>query len=94
MTDHDDVLFFDELRWRLSNINPNVPTATPQPLTDLTAETLLVADVVAVEAERDDWRQIAESYRELAQICIEAAARHYQTANRLTRENRALRALL
>jgi hypothetical protein len=94
MDEKDDSVFFDELRWRLSNINPNIPEPTQQLPPDLTAETLLVHDVLQLEAQVRDWQASSNAYRELAQIAIEAAARHYANAVRVTRENKALREFL
>lgn len=90
----DDRVFFDELRWRLSNINPNVPRPSGAEAADSSPQSLLYADIIDSEHRAAEWEGIAKSYRELAQICIEAAARHYATAVRLTRENKALRELL
>lgn len=89
----DEVAFF-ELQWRLSNINPNIPAPLHQPLIDLKPETLLMQDIVALEHQVAEYKAIVESYRELSQICLEAAARHYNNCIKLTRENKVLRELL
>lgn len=92
--DREDMPTVDELRWRLSHINPNIPTASGAVVTKWNGENLLFADVIDLEHRCVEWERIAQSYRELAQIAIEAASRHYQAAVKLTRENRALRELL
>ncbi len=95
MSDRDDEeVTLLELQWRLSNVNPNEPRPFPAEPVDGRAESLLVNDVARLEWQIEEWRGIVQAYRDLSQICIEAAARHHQTANRLNKENQALRRLL
>lgn len=71
-----------EIIWRLSQVNPNVP----RPQTGLSLDIDPHAfDVLQLEHCIEEWHNIAESYRELAQLAIEAAARHYNLSNTLTK---------
>lgn len=71
-----------EIMWRLSAVNPNVP----RPQTGLSLDIDAHAhDVMQLEHCIAEWEQIATSYRDLAQLAIEAAARHYNLSNTLTK---------
>lgn len=90
----DDSLAFFEIQWRDSLINPNVPRPSGVSPVDNSTESLLVADVLDLEFQVEEWRRIAAQYRELAQFCLERASAHYEHAVKITRENKALRELL
>ncbi len=86
MTD-DSPLFAEDFRWKLSQIRQCVPLGTDFHMPDkLDSESLLMLDIVQTEYQRDEWQRIAESYRMIAEVTIEALALAED-------QNRKLRAL-
>jgi hypothetical protein len=69
-----DEVYASELRWRLSEVRQCVPERTSTMPESLDSEALLMLDIAETEFLRDEWRRIAESYRTLAEVAIEALA--------------------
>lgn len=79
MTD-DDRVFSTELHWKLSQIRKCVPERlVPHVPHKFDSESLLMLDLAETEHVRDEWARIAESYRTIAEVAIEALARSEQT---------------
>lgn len=88
---HDDgPLTVDDIRWRLSQINPNRPSVVVRVPDDLRTASLLCQDIVELETLVTEWQGIAESYRELAQLAIEQVTEHDRMNRRLTARMRDL----
>lgn len=90
---HDDVLddgpvYSSEIRWYLSQVRQCIPDiGDPHIPARFDAESLLILDVAETEHLRDEWARIAESYRTIAEVAIEAVAT-------LEDQNRKMRGLI
>ena len=88
MAHDDDFVDVSQLRWKLSQIRQCVPKRDKPVAPDrFDTESLLILDIAETEYLRDEWASIAETYRTLAEVAIEALTR-------LEQQNAKMRALI